>query len=315
MSAGARRPGPGPAPVGRPPRDPGRVPASGPVGPDQSLLAPEAIFEQAATENFPVAARLLPREVRRHLMAVYGFARLTDDIGDEARGDRGALLDWLGDELDRAAAGQATHQVLRQVGRTIRDRDLSLEPFRALIAANRQDQIVTRYQTFDDLVGYCMLSAAPVGRLVLAVLGLATDERIALSDDVCVGLQLVEHLQDIGEDAARGRVYFPQEDLRRLGCDDAALRAVHAGPPLRRLVAFEAGRAHRLLRSGVALGRTLPPRARLAVCGFTAGGLAALDAVERADFDVLGALRRPRPARFAWRFALTIASTLGRAAS
>jgi len=287
---------------------------AGPSGPDAVRLGPPAVLAQAATENFPVAMRLLPAHVRRHLMAVYGFARLTDDIGDEAEGDRLGLLAWLDDQLERAAAGQADHPLLQEVGASIRELGLPLQPFRDLIEANRQDQLVRRYATFDDLAAYCMLSAAPVGRLVLTVLGLATDSRVALSDDVCVGLQLVEHLQDVGEDAARDRVYLPQEDLRRLGCDDRSLLDEHASPELRRLVAFEAGRAHRLLRSGLVLARTLPPRARVAVCGFTAGGMAAIDAMERAGFDVLGQACRPRPRRFAWRLASALGASLGLAA-
>ena len=170
------------------------------------------------SENFPVASRLLTGDVRASLMAIYGFARLTDDIGDEASGDRLAHLDWLEAELDRAAAGSATHPVMRQLTPVIRGLALSLEPFRDLIEANRMDQRVTRYRSFGDLVDYCMLSAAPVGRLVLAVFGVQTAERTALSDEVCIGLQVVEHLQDVGEDAGRGRIYLPTEDMERCGC-------------------------------------------------------------------------------------------------
>lgn len=285
---------------------------AGPAGADVDLLSAASVLGQARSENFPVAMRVLRPHERRHLMAVYGFARLADDIGDEATGDRLALLAWLDHQLDRSVEGAADHPVLQEVGRSVRELGLPLEPFRDLVQANRQDQLVDRYETFDDLAAYCMLSAAPVGRLVLGVLGLASPERLVLSDDVCVGLQLVEHLQDLGEDAARGRVYFPQEDLRRLGCDEDGLRAPTADDRLRRLVAFEAGRAHRLLGSGASLARTLPGRWRLAVCGFAAGGAAALDAIERAGFDVLGRHCRPRPGRFAWRLACTLVATAGR---
>ncbi len=150
-------------------------------------------------------------------MAIYGFARLTDDLGDEADGDRLAMLDWLEAELERAAVGEAdASQCFGSSRPVIESLDLSLEPFRDLIEANRMDQRVTRYESFGDLVEYCMLSAAPVGRLVLAVFGVSTPERVALSDKVCIALQLVEHLQDIGEDARRGRVYMPAEDMSAL---------------------------------------------------------------------------------------------------
>jgi squalene synthase HpnC len=243
---------------------------------------------KASRENFPVASRLLPREVRSQLMAIYGFARLTDDIGDEAEGDRLALLDWLDDELNLAAEGRAIHPVFQRLTPLILDLNLSLEPFRNLIEANRVDQRITRYETFDDLVGYCMLSAAPVGRLVLAVFNVATPERIEWSDQVCIALQLVEHLQDIGEDARDGRIYMPLDDLREFSVGEDDLLARSTSEPLRALVARETQRTRELLAAGSPLASSLPLRARLAVAGFVGGGLAAADAIERANYDVLG---------------------------
>src|SRR5439155_12154962 len=144
----------------------GRSPAPPAVG----VPTASAVMEQAGRENFPVASRLLPREDREHLLAIYGFARLVDDLGDEAPGDRGRLLDWLEAELDRAYDGSARHPLMVRLGRTIRARALPREPFLRLIAANRQDQTVSRYRTFSDLAAYCELSANPVGHLVLHVL-------------------------------------------------------------------------------------------------------------------------------------------------
>ncbi|MHB1582807.1 MAG: squalene/phytoene synthase family protein, partial [Acidimicrobiales bacterium] len=216
---------------------------------------------RARAENFPVASRALPRRVRGHLLAVYGFARLADDIGDEAPGDRLAQLDWLASELRRSVAGEAAHPLVRRVGETIRSVGLPLAPFDDLLEANRQDQVVDRYERFDDLVAYCMRSAAPVGRLVLAIWGLATTERLALADRVCVGLQLAEHIGDVGEDARRGRIYLPLAALRAEGCEPADLLAVSAGRPLRRVVAGQVAEARRFLDAGPVLAATLPPRA------------------------------------------------------
>src|SRR5271170_2124334 len=204
--------------------------------------ARDEMSAKASRENFPVALRLLPRGVRTNLMAIYGFARFTDDIGDEAEGDRLALLDWLEDELELAAEGNAVHPVLRRLSPVIKSLELDLGPFRALIEANRVDQRVTRYETFDDLVGYCMLSAAPVGQLVLAVFNELSADRIAYSDQICIGLQLVEHLQDIGEDARRGRIYMPLEDLTRFGCSEDELLAPSASIALKELVDMESQR-------------------------------------------------------------------------
>jgi squalene synthase HpnC len=265
------------------------------------FATPAEVAARARGENFPVASRLLGRRAREQLMAIYGFARLADDIGDEAQGDRLQLLDWLEAELERAAAGDASHPVLQRLSPVIGALGLELDPFHSLIDANRMDQRVTRYETFGALVGYCQLSAAPIGRLVLAVFGAATDERIVLSDRVCIGLQIVEHLQDVGEDARRDRVYLPRDDLSRWNCDEGDLLESVSSPALRRVVFEEAGRARDLLAAAVPLARTLDARARIAVCGFAAGGLAALDSIDRAGGDVLATACRPRPSTFARR--------------
>ena len=256
-----------------------------------------AILDQSRTENFTVASMVLPRRVRAHLLGIYGFARLADDIGDEAEGDRLEQLDWLEAELERAACGSASHPLLRRLTPTLIELGLPLEPFRSLIKANRVDQIVTRYETFEDLVEYCRLSAVPVGRLVLAVFDATTADRVSLSDDVCIGLQVVEHLQDVAEDARRGRVYLPQRDMRAFGVDEEGLAASGASPELRRLVAVQANRARGLLASGSSLARSLPWQPRTAVAGFTGGGLAAIDAIRHAGYDVLGTHCRPRRIR------------------
>ncbi|HEY1824528.1 MAG TPA: squalene synthase HpnC [Acidimicrobiales bacterium] len=262
-------------------------------------------------ENFPVATRLLPRAEREHLMAIYAFARLTDDIGDEAQGDRLALLDWLDDELDLAFGGEAIHPVFQRLTPMIEELGLTPEPFRALIEANRVDQRVTRYQTFDDLVGYCMLSAAPIGHLVLSVFHASSPERVALSDKICVALQVVEHLQDVGEDARAGRVYLPLEDLAHFGCEVDELSASSAGPGLRRVVAHEAERARVLLCEGAPLAATLPFRARIAVEGFVGGGRAVLDALAKASYDVLATSCTPSK-RVLFRYiASSLAGTAG----
>jgi squalene synthase HpnC len=253
------------------------------------LPGQDAVMEQAGRENFTVASALLGAERRRHLRALYGYARLVDDVGDEAPGDRLALLDEVRAQLDAVYAGaEPAHRVMRTLAVTIAACALPDGPFRRLIEANRVDQATTRYETFDQLLGYCQLSAAPVGELVLGVFAAATPERVALSDRICAGLQITEHLQDIAEDHARGRIYMPREDLIRFGCDDASLSA-YPTESLRALIAFEARRARALLSSGAPLARTLPLRPRIAVAGFVAGGRAALDGLPGGGRDEPGA--------------------------
>ncbi len=261
-------------------------------------LPPEAqLLVQADHENFPVATRLVPREARGQLLAVYAFARLTDDLGDEHRGDRTAALDWLEGDLRAALEGRPSHPVTARLSRAIAATDMTAAPFFDLIAANRRDQAIARQATWDQLIDYCRLSANPIGAAVLAIAGALTPEREALSDRVCSGLQVVEHLQDVGEDAAAGRIYLPADDLQRFGVVDADLMAAEASPALRSVVAFELARARELLAAGIPLTRSLRGWCRLAVAGYVAGGLAAADAIEAANYDVLARPVRPRQAR------------------
>jgi squalene synthase HpnC len=257
------------------------MPTVSTVAPPTAMDLPDrdGVMAQAGSENFTVASALVGHERQRHLWAIYGFARLVDDVGDEAPGNRMGLLEVVSDELERVYDGAPRHPVMVELQRTVRACRLPSRPFQRLIEANRVDQVQTRYRTFEQLLGYCQLSAAPVGELVLHVFDAATPDRIALSDRICAGLQIVEHLQDIAEDHARGRVYMPEEDVVRFGCKDEDLAG--AGTPSRRaLVAFEADRARRLLAAGAPLARTLPPRPRLAIAGFVAGGRAALDTLQ-----------------------------------
>jgi 15-cis-phytoene synthase len=262
-----------------------------------SLAAPELaaarIDARARGENFPVASLLAPAWARPHLRAIYGFARLVDTLGDEAEGDRLALLDELERELD----GPPETKVMRRLHVTIEARSLPLEPFRRLIEANRIDQQKARYETWDELREYCTYSADPVGRLVLGVYGrLDEPALVEMSDAVCTGLQLVNFLQDPPRDLELGRVYLPQEDLRRFAVAEGEL----AGPGserFRSLARFEAERAQGLLSRGFPLARALGGRPGRSVALFARGGLAALEALERAEYDVF--TRRPSPSAFA----------------
>jgi squalene synthase HpnC len=276
-----------------------------------------AVMARAAGENFPVASRALPRRRRAHLLALYGFARLVDEIGDsrpvnadgravgadlEAAGmgagaigasERLGALDELERELDRAYEGRATQPLLVALEPTLRACSLPRAPFARLIEANRVDQRVRSYETWEQLRGYCELSANPVGELVLGVFGAATPGRVRRSDAICTALQLAEHCQDVAEDLRRGRVYLPAEDLARFGCSAEDLHAEQASPGLAAVLAFEVGRARSLLVRGAGLIRELEGvRERLAVAAFVAGGRAALEAIERARFDVLAGTPR-----------------------
>ncbi|MFF9124128.1 squalene synthase HpnC [Streptomyces sp. NPDC014889] len=282
-----------------------------------------ATLDKAAGENFPVAPFFLPRAWRVDLMAVYGFARLVDDIGDgdlapggaDARllgvspgeaEDRLVLLDAFEEDLRRVFDGAPRHPLLRRLQPTVRRRSLTPEPFLGLIAANRQDQLVTRYETYEDLLAYCELSANPVGRLVLAVTGTSTPERIRRSDAVCTALQIVEHLQDVREDLGRDRIYLPAADMKRFHVQESDLAAPTAGASVRALVAYEAERARGLLNEGAPLVGSVHGRLKLLLAGFVAGGRAAIRAIAAAEYDVLPGPPKPGKTRLLREVGLTL---------
>ncbi|MGW2936807.1 squalene synthase HpnC [Streptomyces sp. NPDC001156] len=280
-------------------------------------------LDKAADENFPVAPFFLPRAWRADLMAVYGFARLVDDIGDgdlapggadahllgvspEQVEDRLTLLDAFEADLHRVFDSTPRHPLLRRLQPTVRRAGLTPEPFLGLIAANRQDQLVSRYETYDDLLAYCELSANPVGRLVLAVTGTSTPERIRRSDAICTALQIVEHLQDVAEDLGRDRIYLPAEDMKRFYVQETDLATKTAGASVRALVAYEAERARDLLNEGAPLVGSVHGRLRLLLAGFVAGGRAAVHAIAAAEYDVLPGPPKPGKLRLLREVGVTL---------
>ena len=266
-----------------------------------SMTHADEVLANASGENFPVALKMIPARYRAHLFALYCFARLTDDLGDQAKAagqDTNAfrlkLLDDFQADIDRIYNGeQPLTPALLPLADTVRACDIPQAPFNALIQANRQDQLITRYPTYQDLEQYCTLSANPVGQVVLYIFDAATPDRIALSDKICTALQLVEHWQDVAEDLGDGRIYLPAEDLARFGVTEQDLAASTANGKVKDLLRFEVGRARQLLDDGAPLVGTLHGAARLAVAGYVAGGRAALAAVERHGYDVLASTPRP----------------------
>jgi squalene synthase HpnC len=282
------------------------------AGAPAGVPAAADVLARSGAENFPVASWVLGRRARSDLLALYGFARLVDELGDAIECDRLQALDWAEAELGRAFHGEARHPVFVALQPVLRDHSLPREPFVRLIEANRVDQRVSRYQTWEQLQGYCRLSADPVGELVLGIFGAADPRRVRLSDSICTGLQLVEHLQDVAEDRDQGRIYLPMEDLHRFGAGEQDVFAASAGPALREAIAFEVGRARGLLWGGRPLVAALPRRAGFAVAGFIAGGLAALSAIEQAGHDVLQGAPRGGRGVFLGALARTLAGRPGR---
>lgn len=250
-------------------------------------------------ENFPVLFRLLPRDSRRHMNVVYAVCRTIDDIGDDSPGtpeDRLRALDAFAADLERCWGGVPEHPVLVALSETVREVGLSPDPLRRLITANRWDQERSRWEGYPDLLDYCRHSATPVGEMVLAVLGISDEHSVALSDETCIGLQLVNFWQDIRRDLDENdRIYLPLRDMEAFGVTEADIAEPTASPAVRELIAFETDRARTHLMAGAPLAARVPRRARLDIRMFTAAGLALCDAIAAEGFDTLA--RRPAPGR------------------
>ena len=231
-------------------------------------------------ENFTVASRLSPRWLRRDLTRVYAFCRFTDDLGDES-GDRAVamrrLRRWRDETRESFEHDERTHPVLVALTDTVRRFQLDAQPFIDLIDANVQDQRVDTYEDWPALRGYCTHSAAPVGRIVLRLFDIRDPAAVALSDDVCIGLQLANFAQDVSVDRRLGRTYLLQSDIREHGIDGAT-RAM-------------CERARTLLASGVALETLAPPRLRVQLALYRLGGEAILDAIAATGYRT--ATQRP----------------------
>jgi squalene synthase HpnC len=223
-------------------------------------------------ENFWVSSPLLPRTLRPHLARLYAFCRVTDDLGDESGASAGErLLAWR-EDLERCfrPGGEPEHPVLLALADTVRTHQLPEPPFFDLVAANLQDQWLTEYASWEQLLGYCRLSAAPVGRLVLALFGATSPRLERLSDDVCTGLQIANHAQDVGLDRSKGRTYVPRRDIDSLGLAGA--------------VESMCDRALALLDSGRELEAAVPPRLGVQLALYRMGGEAIVAAIRRVDY-------------------------------
>ena len=244
-------------------------------------------------ENFSVASWFLPARLRQHFFNVYAYCRISDDLGDEV-GDAGAALElldaWEG-ELDACYSGTPRHPVFVALAGTVREFDIPRQTFADLLRAFRQDQTVTRFPTFGDLLGYCRYSANPVGHLVLYLCGYRDAERQKLSDFTCTALQLANFWQDVSVDYGKGRIYLPLEDLGKFGVNEDDIAAARNTPEFRRVMEFEVTRAREWFRQGLPLAQMVDRELAIDLDLFTRGGQEILNAIEGQDYAVLG--RRP----------------------
>ena len=242
-------------------------------------------------ENFTVASLFLPADKRRHFYAIYAFCRFVDDLGDEFHGDRLNALDYWQAETEACYSNAPSHPYMIALQNTIRAFDIPIEPFLRLIEANRMDQSVSRYPTFEDLEYYCRHSANPVGRLVLYVCGYRDGERQRLSDYTCTALQLANFWQDVSRDYAKGRIYIPLEDMETFGYSENELARREVTQNFRGLMKFQVDRARDLFQKGQPLVEMVDDSLKLDIALFSRGGISVLDSIERQNYDTLS--RRP----------------------
>src|SRR2546429_2482683 len=196
--------------------------------PSQSV-AQEYCRQLARThyENFSVATWFLPERLRQHFCSVYAYCRISDDLGDEVDHPAASLQlldEWEG-ELHACYAGSPRHPVFVALAEPVRKFDIPMQPFADLLKAFRQDQTITRYPTFNDVMDYCRYSANPVGHLVLYLCGYRDRERQALSDFTCTALQLANFWQDVSRDLEKDRIYIPADLMTAQGVTEADLFA------------------------------------------------------------------------------------------
>ena len=241
-------------------------------------------------ENFSVATWFLPRRLRQHFFNVYAYCRISDDLGDEV-GDASAalaLLDQWQAELDACYEGIPKHPVFVALAETVRQFDIPKHEFSDLLRAFRQDQTITRFETFDDVLAYCRYSANPVGHLVLYLCGYHDAERQQLSDFTCTALQLANFWQDVSVDYGKGRIYLPLEDLRRFSVSEDDITCSRNTPAFCAMMRFEVERAHDWFRRGLPLVRKVDRELAIDIELFSRGGQEILRAIERQGYAVLG---------------------------
>jgi len=250
-------------------------------------------------ENFTLGSWMLPKPLRRHIAAIYAFARTADDIADEGdvpASERLARLRHWSEALEECYRGRARDPIFVALADTAEQFALPIVLFHNLLRAFAADVQFAPFETFDDLVGYCRNSADPIGRLILCLFGYRDAQRQQLADRVCTGLQLANFWQDVSVDLPRGRVYFPLEDLRRFDCRVDQMRRAEFPDNLRQLMRFEVERSRALLSSGAELQSLVAPHLAREVRLFAGGGLAILRAIEKLDYNVL----RTRPTVSKW---------------
>ena len=250
------------------------------------------LLARAHYENFPVGSILIPKRLRKHFYSIYAFARTADDFADEgydlgySEAERLELLREWHEMLQQSLAGRATHPVFVALAKTIDDFDLPVELFEDLLSAFSQDVTQRRYDNFDQLVDYCRRSANPIGRLILFLFDYRDDQRHLWSDQICTGLQLANHWQDVAVDLKKNRIYLPEDDLARFEIVEEDLKKFSINEKFKRLMQFEVERARDMFQQGKALCTSVRGRLGLELRAVWLGGMRIIDHIQTNNYDV-----------------------------
>ena len=240
-------------------------------------------------ENFNVVSWLLPKALHQHFYNVYAYCRWADDLGDEVPDPMRALqlLDWWERELDLCYEGKPSHPVFVALHQTVLAKNIPKQPFADLLKAFRQDQTTQRYQNWDAVIGYCLYSANPVGRLVLYLCGYRDEQRQRLSDATCTALQLANFWQDVSRDLDKGRIYIPLDAAAAQGLSENDIIERRFDDRYIRLMQDLISRTRALFAEGLPLAKMVDTRLRVDLEMFSRGGIAVLDAIEVMGYDTL----------------------------
>ena len=246
-------------------------------------------------ENFPVASLLIPKYYRKDIAIVYWFARTADDIADEGNREphqRLYELNKFEEEFINSLKVFPSNLNFKILAKTIKEKKLSKENFLNLLSAFRQDINKTRYECFEELSDYCKRSANPVGRILLEIFRVKEEEAIISSDKICTALQLTNFFQDTVIDFEKGRIYYPQEELRKFSVTENMFELKQNNPNIKALVKHNVDRTQVLFDEGKNLLKYLSGRFKYEIKWTIAGGEKILNMIRKNDYNVFA--KRPK---------------------
>jgi len=247
-------------------------------------------FTKSHYENFPVVSFFIPKNLRKHVAIIYWFARTADDYADEGNFSKGERLEKLNNfefRLKQLLNGKAESDYEIALANTINEKNLTAENFYNLIKAFKQDVIKKKYENFDEVIDYCKHSANPVGRLILELFDIRSEEAFKHSDNICTALQLTNFLQDVSIDYKKGRIYLPQDEMEMLQITEKLFEQKENNHKLKQLVKHNVDRAQNLLDEGKKLFPLLSGRLKVEIKWTVAGGEEILNRIRKNDYNVL----------------------------